>query len=172
MGAGVGKKEEAPADAVSSGSVEASEVVAPELEAAEVKVPTEIPAADGDEKVALAPALWFDPDVRWLTGVHEAEGHYYLVRERYEELLWWLLMPSLLRLAGEPAPSRADVEELSKTVAEALTTSEAAGYRIDALLGSAAPPEAEEAEVPVPEDDSKTIEQGTAQGVEPEPQQE
>ena len=49
------------------------------------------------------------PDVRWLTGVHEAEGHDYLVRERYEELLWWLLMPSLLRLAGEAAPSRAAV---------------------------------------------------------------
>jgi hypothetical protein len=52
--------------------------------------------------------LWRDPDVRWLTGVHEAQGHAYLVREPYEELLWWLLMPSLLRLAG---------------------------YRIDALLG-------------------------------------
>ena len=46
--------------------------------------------------MALAPALWLDPDVRWLCGVHEAEGHFYLIRERYEELLWWLLMPSLL----------------------------------------------------------------------------
>ena len=54
------------------------------------------------ETVALPSALWLDPDVRWLCGVHEAEGHAYLVRERYEELLWWLLMPSLLRLAGEP----------------------------------------------------------------------
>ena len=70
--------------------------------------------------MALAPALWLDPDVRWLTGVHEAEGHAYLVREQYEELLWWLLMPSLLRVAAEPAPSRALVEELSKTVEEAL----------------------------------------------------
>ncbi len=77
--------------------------------------------------------------MRWLTGVHEAEGHFYLVRELYEELLWWLLMPSLLRLAGEASPSRAAVEELSKTVEEALSTAETANYRIDKLLGSAVP---------------------------------
>ncbi|MFP5248781.1 MAG: alpha-amylase, partial [Acidobacteriota bacterium] len=42
------------------------------------------------------PELWLDPDVRWLTGVHRAESHEYLIRERFEELLWWLLLPSLL----------------------------------------------------------------------------
>ena len=42
--------------------------------------------------------------------------------------------PSLLRLAGEAAPSRAAVEELSNTVDAALASAEAAGYRIDALL--------------------------------------
>jgi hypothetical protein len=79
--------------------------------------------------------LWLDPDVRWLCGVHHAEGHDYLIREHYEELLWWLLMPSLLRIAGELAPSRAAVEDLSKTVAAALASAEAAGYRVDAPLG-------------------------------------
>jgi hypothetical protein len=44
-------------------------------------------------------------------------------------------MPSLLRLAGESAPSRSAVEELSKIVAAALASAEAAGYRIDVLLG-------------------------------------
>ena len=87
------------------------------------------------EQVALAPALWLDPDVRWLSGVHEAEGHFYLIRERYEELLWWLLMPALLHLAAEPTPSRAAVDELSKKVANALDSAESAGYRINALLG-------------------------------------
>jgi glycosidase len=91
----------------------------------------------GDERIALSPDLWHDPDVRWLTGVHEDDGHSYLVREMYEELLWWLLMPSLLRLAGEAAPRRAAVEEMSKTVHEVLATAEAAAYRIDILLGSA-----------------------------------
>ncbi len=83
--------------------------------------------------VGLAPALWLDPDVRWLTGVHEAEGREYLIRERYEELLWWTQMPSLLRLAGEAAPNRAAVEELNGAVDEALEAAEAAGYRVDVL---------------------------------------
>jgi hypothetical protein len=86
-----------------------------------------------EKKVSLAPALWSDPDVRWLTGVHEAEGHAFFIRERYEELLWWLLMPSLLRLAVEPAPSRAAAKEMSETVQEALAEAAAAGYRVDVL---------------------------------------
>jgi hypothetical protein len=114
------------------------------------------PEAAGDERVALAPELWLDADVRWLTGVHEAEGHAYLVREPYEELLWWLLMPSLLHLAGETAPSRAAVEEVSRTIEEALATAEAAGYRIDALLGPVVGAEA--GSVASPEAEGQTIE--------------
>jgi hypothetical protein len=120
-GAGVGKPEETPAAAV----------------------PTAVePLPATGEPVALAPALWpalwFDPDVRWLSGVHHAEGHDYLVRELYEELLWWLLMPSLLRLAGEAAPSRTAVETMSRTIEGALAAAETAGYRVDLLLGSPA----------------------------------
>src|SRR5271166_6513497 len=76
-------------------------------------------------RVALLPALWRDPDVRWLTGVHESEDHTYLVREAYEELLWWLIMPTMLHLAGEPAPSRSAAETMSRTIEEALATAEA-----------------------------------------------
>jgi glycosidase len=87
---------------------------------------------------ALWPALWSDADVRWLCGVHEAEGREYLVRERYEELLWWLQLPALLRLAGENVPShlavnRAAVRKMSKAVEEALADAAAAGYRVDLL---------------------------------------
>jgi hypothetical protein len=85
---------------------------------------------------ALWPALWSDPDVRWLTGVHEAEGHSYLVRELYEELLWWLQMPSLLRLAGEALPNPAAVAAMSQAIENSLTTAEAAGYRVDLLSGA------------------------------------
>ncbi len=106
---------------------------------------TASPASPPEEdQVALAHVLWLDPDVRWLCGVHESEGHFYLVREQYEELLWWLLMPALLRLAGEAAPSRAAVEELSKTVANALHSAETAEYRINALLGPLAAAEVDE----------------------------
>jgi glycosidase len=95
------------------------------------------PAQPEQEQVTLAPALWLDSDVRWLCGVHEAEGHLYLIREQYEELLWWLQLPALLRLAGEAAPSRAGVEELCKTVATALDLAEAAGYRVDNPIAAA-----------------------------------
>ena len=95
-------------------------------------------AAPGDEKVCLAPALWLDPDVRWLTGIHRAEGHVYVVRELYEELLWWLLVPSLLELSGDPAPVRAACDQLALTVEEALDTAQAAGYRVDVLRGQPA----------------------------------
>ena len=100
------------------------------------------PSPSRDEKIALAPALWLDPDVRWLCGVHESEGHIYLIRELYEELLWWLLMPALLNLAGQDdlvgqeAPSRDVVKELSNTVEAALASAKAAGYRIDLLAGA------------------------------------
>ncbi len=173
-GAGAGKPEEPQAEPEPPAAAQAPEpdVAAPETEASIPQTGVETPAPPDDEKVALAPALWFDPDVRWLTGVHEADGHLYLVRELYEELLWWLLMPSLLRLAGEPAPSRAKVEELSKTVEEALATAKAANYRIDELLGSAATPESEESESPAPEGEPQTFEEGTAQPAEPDPPEE
>jgi hypothetical protein len=90
----------------------------------------------GQERVALPPGLWVDPDVRWLTGVHEAGGHAYVVREPYEELLWWLMMPSLLRIAGEAQVGRAALAEMEKTIAKALDTAEKAGYRVDGWLGT------------------------------------
>jgi glycosidase len=155
-GSGALKKEDAAGEAGPAASVDAPQSAAAgdAAEAAaqpEPAIPgagsgeavSSEPEAAGDERVALSPELWLDADVRWLTGVHEAEGHAYLVREPYEELLWWLLMPSLLRLADQAAPSRAAVEEMSRTVEEALATAEAAGYRIDALLNPAAGTEAE-----------------------------
>ena len=107
--------------------------------------------ADPVERVALAPDLWADPDVRWLTGAHEAGGRSYLVREHYEEMLWWLLMPALLRLAGEPTLNRAAILRIGEIVEEALASAEAAGYRIDILLD---PP----AQTAAPEDSSQPSE--------------
>ncbi len=128
-GAGVGALEEAAP--LPESEAPAAETAPPQPVAPEPSHPRE-------EKVVLAPALWLDPDVRWLCGVHEAEGHFYLIRELYEELLWWLLMPALLNLAGEDAPSREAVKELSNTVKAALASAEAASYRVDELLGPVA----------------------------------
>jgi glycosidase len=117
--------------------------------------------AGGEERVALSPALWADPDVRWLTGVHKSEGHFYLVREPYEEMLWWLLMPSLLKMAGEPALDRLAIEEMGRIVEEALESAEAAGYRIDTLLGPAAGLDAVESDTPDETNEITPEEEGT-----------
>ena len=81
----------------------------------------------------LAPSLWSDPDVRWLAGVHAAEGVEYLVREPYEELLWWLTMPSLVRLAGNASPSVVELDALARKVKDMLAAVSTAGYRVDML---------------------------------------
>jgi glycosidase len=177
-GAGAGKPEGAAQESELPLEPESSATTVPQAAAPKAKASAAEPVVTqprdsesqipSDEKLALAPALWLDPDVRWLTGVHEAEGHAYLVREQYEELLWWLLMPSLLRCAAEPVPSRAAVEELSKTVEEALASAEAAGYRVDALLGGATPAVEDEAKPRVPQDESNAIEQQVPAANEPE----
>ncbi|HKD58878.1 MAG TPA: alpha-amylase family glycosyl hydrolase [Terracidiphilus sp.] len=81
--------------------------------------------------------LWSDPDVRWLTGAHDADGSTYVIREPFEELLWWLQMPAFLRLAGEPSPGKAEVQAISRTVRESLSTAEKAGYRLQTMLEAA-----------------------------------
>ena len=132
-GAGVGASREASAEPGSTPAAPLQPSGSKSKEAASAPAGTR--PAPSNEVISLAPLLWLDPDVRWLTGVHQAEGHFYMIRELYEELLWWLLMPTLLRLAGEPAPGRAPVEQVSKTVEDALVTARSAGYRVDVLLG-------------------------------------
>jgi hypothetical protein len=80
----------------------------------------------------LWPSPWSDPDLRWLTGVHQSEGRACLLREPGEELLWWLLLPSLLCLAGESQPRRAAAAKMSRAVRKALQTAQDAKYSIDA----------------------------------------
>ncbi|MGA2276237.1 MAG: alpha-amylase family glycosyl hydrolase [Terracidiphilus sp.] len=124
--AGAGKPDEASAAKAVVFSPQANE-----QEVAEVSDPVEEAPATSP---LFWPALWHDADMRWLTGVHPAEGHDYLVRERYEELLWWLLMPSLLRMAGEAAPSRAAIQAMAQAIQEALAAAEALHYRVDLLI--------------------------------------
>jgi glycosidase len=89
-----------------------------------------------DSKTSAFPnALWQDTDVRWLAGVHQAGESTYFVCEPYEELVWWLHMPTLLRLAGETAPSRDAIEKLNKSIREELMAAANADYRLDKLAG-------------------------------------
>ncbi len=158
-----GKAAGAPYEAKAAAPVQASAPVigAP---AAGKGIATQKPAAGkqnvaGEEIGMLAPELWHDPDLRWLTGVHQAQGQSYLIREPYEEMLWWLQLPSLLCLAGEPIVNRIALEEMNRNIDEALVKAEAAGYRIDALPGPSAGPDAAVAREPVVESQASKQEQ-------------
>jgi hypothetical protein len=74
-----------------------------------------------------------------LTGVHEARGYTYFVKESYDELIWWLQLPALIELAGEAVPDRSAIAELSKTIKEALEAAASAGYSLDSFLESGKP---------------------------------
>jgi hypothetical protein len=87
---------------------------------------------NGDRRFLLPPSLWSDPDVRWLTGVHDSDGRNYLVKEPFEELLWWLQLPALLKLATKPERAAAGV--LVGAIDEAIAAVEASGYEPDRLL--------------------------------------
>ena len=89
----------------------------------------------------LTRAIWQDPDVRWLTGAHEAEGRSYFVQEGYEELLWWLQLPSLCAMAQlavsakpEATALRASAEAIAAIVADATVEAVHAGYCLENLL--------------------------------------
>jgi glycosidase len=172
-GAGVGAESEAEAEAnmgveeieqieaISEAEEEGLKAVPLEVaeteEAAEEQEAAATDETGVDEAVTLAPALWLDPDVRWLTGAHEAGGHSYVVREPYEELLWWLMMSSLLRIAGVAVVDKAALAEMDKTIAEALETAELAGYRIDALLGNAKAEEVAEVKADAAKDEAVAV---------------
>lgn len=134
-------------------------------ESARANAPTEKTSITEEPAYELiVPArLWDDPDVCWLTGSHPAEGHTYIVREPYEELLWWLELPELLRIAAAPAQQRAAVVQAEQSVKRALAAIEGSGYRLDPLLPQTAPA------APIDEDALKTVkETGPQSGPDPE----
>jgi len=111
---------------------------------ARVFAPAE-PSASGSAPLipVLSPALWQDADVRWLTGAHVADDHVYFAKESYEELLWWLQLPALCKLAAQSVPARSAIQAIGEAIASAVTSAAAAGYTVDALFPSGEPaPEA------------------------------
>jgi glycosidase len=107
------------------------------------------PPALSAEDLLIPLKLWSDPDICWLTGAHVSENMTYLVREPFEELLWWIQLPALLRLATAPTPNRADAILISEKLERAQVTIEAAGYRLDKLLETTEPERSSLEETPL-----------------------
>jgi hypothetical protein len=98
--------------------------------------PAKAPEKQKQANPALSRILWHDADVRWLTGVHKANEHTYFVKESFEELVWWLQLPALSKLARHAVPDRRAIAELSSAIKEALEAAASANYSLDALLES------------------------------------
>ena len=56
------------------------------------------------------------------------------VKESYEELLWWLQLPTLCKLAAESVPARSAIQEIGESISRAMAAAASAGYSLDALL--------------------------------------
>jgi glycosidase len=94
--------------------------------------------ADGSGKgtaVSGGPFSWLhDPDVAWLMGVHRYNDEQFFVKEPFERFLWWMALPSLLRLAQAPIADREAVGALERRLESCSLAAVEAGYRVEALL--------------------------------------
>lgn len=108
--------------------------------AARIRMLTTVPKAGEPQAID-----WKDPDVVWLTGLHESQGHRYFNKEAHEQLVWWLRLPHLVKLAlpaekpAQPGAVRAAVVELEKACAAEVRAAEKAGYKLDALQADEEP---------------------------------
>ena len=72
-------------------------------------------------------------EVRWLAGVHEASGKTYFIKESFEQLLWWIQLPKLIR-AKDLAHASTVFAQMHEQAAAGDAAALAAGYDYDKLL--------------------------------------
>ena len=85
------------------------------------------------------PRLWADGDVRWLTGVHDADGTTYFNKESFEQVVWLRSLSELMQIAAQPEPSAAAISAVEAQISRELSDAEEAGYvlkRLPAALES------------------------------------
>jgi len=95
--------------------------------------------------------FWSDPGVRWLAGVNASAGITYINREQFEELLAWLQLPALIRIAQRTSGQAKAIADLEAAYAAACEAAHDAGYQLDAYIHTAKPQLKEQvATAPVP----------------------
>jgi hypothetical protein len=90
--------------------------------------------ADNTSAAIETKEFWSDPDVRWLTGVHESNGKTYFNKELFEELLSWLQLPALLEIAHQNLSESSSINELEAVVSKARRKAQVAEYNLEAYL--------------------------------------
>jgi len=90
---------------------------------------------EGVPEISIRSAtFWADPDVRWLTGVHEAFDKTYMNKEQFEELLCWLQLPSLLKVAETDTQKSVSLQKIERAVSRACSDAKDAGYNLETYL--------------------------------------
>ena len=74
-------------------------------------------------------AFWQQGDVRWLAGIHQADGIHYMNKEQFDEVLSWVQLPALFTLAEEDGT--ASLQAIEQVTAHAIGTAAQAGYDVD-----------------------------------------
>ncbi|MGI8772472.1 MAG: alpha-amylase family glycosyl hydrolase [Acidobacteriaceae bacterium] len=87
--------------------------------------------ADGE---ILTEEDWAQGDIRWLTGLHDADGCRYVIKEQFEQLLWWTQLPALLHAAQAGKPGKDAAKLVVERVRSAANAMRDAGYKPDVLL--------------------------------------
>jgi glycosidase len=96
-------------------------------------------AGPADARKLLA-GLLADDEVRRFIGVNRYQGVLWFNRERFEELLWWLLLAAAVpALAGGEGDG--PIASATGAVAQLTEAARASGYQLEKLLASARQPE-------------------------------
>ena len=91
-----------------------------------------LPETDGSKSAAhdVTSGWWSDPDVRWLTGLHETADGWYFNQESYEQMLWWSALPELVKAETDPAAETLRLRKIAREIDAVLAAARAAGYRL------------------------------------------
>jgi hypothetical protein len=102
--------------------------------AAQISVLLRFAAKDDVSKTLRAETFWRDPDVRWLAGVNSAAGKEYFNQERFEELVRWLALPSLVKAGVSSASTTA------RNITAAVKTLQKSAYEYERYIDAVCQP--------------------------------
>jgi len=88
--------------------------------------------------VVCSKPFWEEPDVRWLTGLHESAGVEYFNKERFEDLMGWLELPALVKVAENATGAAKSIAAIEASLAKTCVAASSAGYALEKYLKPAA----------------------------------